>query len=255
MNTTDLKRLSLTIMIASLIAAAVLAVIAVLMGSFGEVFVRALCTLGLVALHSLISLGFIDQTQKKSSSDLPIFNNTIFVIIVLSFFTSIFGVWQIIDGEIVGKLYLTYLILVFASLHGEVLAQTLGKDKTINNIVFANYIFMALVVCLLLPLIWVSNIVDFGDFYFRLLAASGIVDATLTILAVILHRLYMQKHPEEKSEIYKIVTQLDENGQPVQIREEIKPSRRLHPIMWVLIILLGGQFLLGIIFAVIGAIL
>ncbi len=236
-------------MIASLIAAATLAVVAVLVGSFGEIFVRALFTLGMVALHSLVSLAFIDQTQKKTASDLPFFNNTIFVIIVLSFFTSIFGIWQIIDGEHVGKLYLIYLVLIFASLHGEMLAQTLGKDTIINRIVIANYIFMAIVVSLLSLLILASGNIEFSGFYYRILAAAGIIDATLTILAVILHRMYLSKHPEENSKIFNIATALDQNGQQVQIKQEVNnPPRHTNPLIWVLVILLGGaQVLLPII--------
>lgn len=249
MKVAELKKISITIMIASLIAAAALAVIAVLVGSFGDVFIKALFTLGLVAIHSLISLAFIDQTQKKSASYLPLFNNTIFVIIVLSFFTSVFGIWQILESEHVGKLYLTYFILIFASLHGEMLAQILNsKNKTINGVVGVNYIFMALVISLLVPLIWLSSHIDFGGFYFRLLAAAGIIDATLTILAVIMHRLHIQKHPQETSKLYNIVTKLDENGQQIQIREEVKPSRRLHPMIWVLIIFLGAQVVIPILF-------
>lgn len=251
MNTGQLKKLSIQVMIASLIGAAVLAVIAVLAGSFSDVFIRALFTLGLVMIHALASLAFIDRTAATSQENLKFFSNTVFVLIVFSFLTSIFGIWEVFPGELVGKLYGTYGILLFASLHGELLAQTTGKQASIDNIVYANYAFMTVVILLLLPLIW-FNEVDFDGIYYRILAASGIVDATLTILAVIMHKLYIQKHPEAKSTIFSVVTQLDPNGNPVPVKAEVQ-KRHIHPLVWILGIFLIGQLFLSLLFGLLGA--
>jgi hypothetical protein len=251
MNSPQLKKLSIQVMIGSLIAAATLAVVAVLVGSFNEIFMRSLFTLGLVAFHALASLAFVDQAAKASGSKLAVFNNTVFALIVLSFFTSVFGVWQILPGEFVGKLYATYGVLLFASLHGDMLAQTLGKQTLIDRIVYANFVFMGIVILLILPLIW-TNEADFGGFYYRLLAACGIVDATLTLLAIILHRLYLQKHPEAKSTIFNVTTKLDSNGVPVPVQAEVQ-KRRTHPLIWLLGIFLIGQVVLSFLFAVLGA--
>jgi hypothetical protein len=237
-------------MIASLIAAAGLAVVAVPVGSFNEIFTRSLATLALVAFHALASLTFIDQTTKSPGSKLAIFTNTVFALIVLSFFTSVFGVWQVLPGEFVGRLYGTYLVLLFASLHGEMVAQTLGKQTLIDRIVYANFVFMAAVIVLLLPLIWGSGPEE-GGFYYRLLAACGIVDATLTILAVILHRLYLQKHPEAKSTLFNVMTKLDDKGVAVPVPVQAQ-KRRIHPLIWLLGIFLIGQLVLSFLFAVIG---
>jgi hypothetical protein len=253
MKTEQLKKLSIQVMVGSLIAAAVLAVVAVLAGSFNDTFVRALLTLGLVAFHALASLAFIGSTEKKSSQ-LAVFNNTVFVVIVLSFFTSVLGTWEALSGALVGKLYLTYLIVLFASLHGEMLAQTLGKEAYINRVVYANYALMAFVILLLLPIVW-SPDTDFAGFYYRLLAASGIVDATLTILAVIFHRLYLQKHPRIKSTIFAVVPGgTDANGNPLPAQAQVvEQKRRIHPLVWILGIFLIGQVALSALFALLGA--
>jgi cyanate permease len=55
---------------------------------------------------------------------------------------------------------------------------------------------MTIVVLMLAVLIFSGNTNPPGDFFFRVLAASGIVDATLSISAIIMHNIYIQKHPE-----------------------------------------------------------
>lgn len=252
MNSEQLKKLSVQVMVGSLIGAAVLAVIAVLAGSFNEVFAKSLFTLGLVMMHALASLAFIGQSSKNNVEDLKFFNNSVFVIIVLSFFTSIFGIWEIFPGSLVAKLYGTYGILLFASLHGEMIAKTTGKQSNIDKIVYSNYIFMGIVILLILPLIWISDF-EFGGFYYRLLAAAGIVDATLTILAVILHKLYIQKHPEEQSTIFSVVTTMDPNGNPIPVQAEVQQKRRMNPLVMLLGIFLIGQLVLSALFAILGA--
>lgn len=245
-----LKKLSIHVMIAGLIGAATLAVIAVLAGSFNETFQKALFTLFVVIIHALASLGFVEQTGKVKNSGFKFFENVFFSIIVLSFFTSIFGIWQFLNGEIIARLYGTYFILLFASLHGQMLVETRGKQSSIDTIVNVNYVLMSLVVLLILPLIWTTD-ANFPGIYYRLLAACGIIDGTLTILAVILHKLYVQKHPEVQSTIFSTPglnpVAVDSTGQVVV------QKRHTHPLILLLGIFIIGQFVISLLFAVLGA--
>ena len=254
MQLAQLKKLAINTMIGSLIGAAVVAVIAVLAGEFNDIFGKALFTLLIVTLHALVCLGFLDGRAKNSDLDsLKVFTNTIFVLIVFSFVTAIFGIWDLLPGSLIGKLYGTYFVVAFATLHGEMLHKTTGLDTRINNIVYGNYAAMGLVVVLLLPLLWASFSSDFPAFYYRLLAATAIVDATLTILAVILHKLYLQKHPQLQSELFnQVVYTVDANGNRVpQITQA--PKRRIHPFLVILGIFLLLQFVAPIIFLITGS--
>lgn len=246
-----LKKLSIQVMVGGLVGAAVVAVLAVLVGSFNETFAKALFTLLLVMVHSLACLAFVEQTGKSKNSSFKLFENAVFTIIVLSFFTSIFGVWGLLSGEIVGKLYLTYFVLLFACLHGQMLVDTRGKQRSIDTLVSINYALMGLVIALIIPIIW-FNPDNFPSFYFRLLAACGIIDGTLTILAVILHRLYLQKHPEARSVIFSVATQVDSKGQliPGQV---VTQKRHTHPLIWLLGIFIVGQIIISLLFGIIGA--
>ena len=170
-------------------------------GEFNETTTRVLFTLLMVIVHSLASLAFIWNDEKKRTfKQLVFFVNTLFTIIVVSFFTSIFGIWKILAAATVWHLYQTYFVLGFASLHCNILFLILNKENYINMTVYANYVFIGIVAVMLQPAIYISNAFDaLGEKYFRLLGAAGIIDGTLTILAIIFYKLYMNKHPEEDS--------------------------------------------------------
>lgn len=236
----NIKRIFLQILVGCLVAAGALCVITVLVGSFNDIFAKALFTIFLIALHSLVSFGFItNKERQKTSENLEFFSNTTFVIIVLSFITSLSGVWGLLDGDLVWRLYVTYFVLLFATLHGEVLTKMLGKQDTIDKLVFSNYGFMIVVVLMLLPVIFVSDASLLGEVYYRFLAAFGIIDATVTLVAVIMHKLYLQKHPKVESAVFS-----QANG--------LQPKRGMHPVVIILLAYLAFQFIGGIMIAAIG---
>lgn len=244
MQSAQIKKLAIYTMISSLVGAAAIAVVAVLIGSFTEILSKALLTLVVVTVHALVALSFVDNRAKTADpDDLRFFTNAIFILIVLSFPTAVFGIWQLLPLEVVSKLYETYFIVAFAAFHGEMLHKTTGLEAKITNIVYGNYVFMLLVVGLILPVVWVGADADLPDAYYRLLAASAIVDVTLTILAVILHRLYLQKHPEQQSELFtQVMYTVDASGNKVA-QPVAASKRRSHPLLTLLYIYLACQFL------------
>lgn len=195
-----LKRSFLQVLIGCLIGAAAIAVVAVLMGSFNDTLVRALGTIGVVALHALLSFSYISESEKRDKKDggrsIELFSNTVFCLIAISFITSVFAIWQLLGGEITLKLYMFYVVVLFATLHADVLYRIRGFEKRIDNSVTANYLFMSAVVLMLTVVIFSASPSGLGHFFYRLLAAIAIVDATMTITAIIMHKLYLQKHPE-----------------------------------------------------------
>ena len=250
MDFAKLKSLFLKIMIGCLIASGTIAVVTVLTGSFNEIFGKSLVTILLVALHALFSFGYININEKnESANDLSFFHNTTFILIILSFITSVFGVWGVISGDLVGKLYATYFVLLFAVLHGETLSKMVGNDHTIDNVVYANYAFMMVVILLILPIIYSSDASAMGDVYYRLLAAFGIIDAILTLLAIILNKLYLQKHPKVDPSVF--------GNEPIMIGSAgaattSQPKKGMSILVIILIAFLGLQLISGLVFAVLG---
>ncbi len=186
-------------MIGCLVLAAGIAVVAVLVGKFSDTLGRALATIAMVALHAAFGLGYITGAENRGRKDggrsIELFGNAVFTLIVASFVTSIFAIWHILGAWLAIKMYMLYGVLLFATLHADVLYRIRRFESRINTVVAANYFFMAAVVGMLVTVIFVEPH-HLGDFFFRLLAACGIVDATLSITAIIMHKLYLQKHPE-----------------------------------------------------------
>ena len=238
MSLDKVKSLFLKSLIACLVAAAGLAVVSVLIGSFNDVCIKALATIALVAAHCLLSFGFIVNNEKQETFDsLTFFSNATFTIIVLSFITSVFGVWGILSGDLVGRLYAVYVILLFAVLHGEILAKSLGKQSSIDTIVRFNYVFMAIVVVMLMPVVFLPTGESLGDIYYRFLAAAGIIDATLTLVAIILHKLYLHKHPQTNDALFNFAPPTQVGVQsPQTLPHKPSTARRITNIFVIVLV-------------------
>ena len=198
----EFKKFFVFNLIGSLIISALVAVVTVLIGKFNEVTTRVLFTLFMVVVHSLVCLAFIwDREKKDTLGNLDFFSNIIFFIVVLSFITSIMGIWKIIPGDIVGKVYYTFFLVAIASIHVNMLYWVTGKKDSVNWTVYINYFFIAVVVLMYLPIIYMDDVsLVFGDFYYRLLGAAAIIDGTCSVLAIILYKLYLHNLPIQAKE-------------------------------------------------------
>ena len=226
----ELKKFFLYILIGSLIVSALVAVVVLILGQFNEITMRVFITLLMVVVHSLISLGFIMGDERQNTFEsLVFFTNIFFVLIVISFITSIFGVWEIISGDLLTNLYQTYFILGFAALHCDILYKAIGRRGYMDLIIYLNFVFIAVVVLMLQPMIYVDNAYDvLGGFYFRLLGAASIIDGTLSILTMIFYKLYMHNNP----------TVIDPLQPTLQGQEPKKGNRGWTFWVWILIVYL-----------------
>jgi hypothetical protein len=229
----EMKKFFIFNMIGSLIICALIAVVAVLVGGFNDVLTKALVTLFMVTLHSLICLAFIWDDEKQNTFErLSFFINVLFILIVASFITSIFGIWDLVSGRTIGHIYATYGVLLFAALHGDILSKALNKENYIDMIVYVNYLFMMVVVIMMQPIIYISNKSILGDIYFRILGAVGIIDGTLSILTIIFYKLYMNSHPKIDNPLA--------NNVPGQQKSE---KKGFSIWVWILIIYLSFQII------------
>jgi hypothetical protein len=241
-NLAEMKRFFLFNLIGSLIIAALVAIVTVLVGKFNETTARVMWTLFMVVVHSIVSLSFIwDDEKQETFERLAFFTNVLFFIIVLSFITSILGIWKVIPRDVVWRIYETAGVLLFASLHGNILAKALGRETYIDMIIFANYFFMVVVVAMLMPIIYIKDYsVVLGEFYFRALAAVAIADGALSILAIIFYKIYMHGHPKAENALAN--NWVNEKG-------KVEKKGGLSIWVWLLIIYLILQIGFSLFFA------
>ncbi len=191
------KNIIINILIGSLIIAALIAVVAVLVGDFNEIVGRSIGTIVSVFLHSLIIFVFIKKFETKNSNKyLKIFINTFFLFIIISFFTSIFGIWKILSITTVFNIYRYFSIIVFSIIHFYILSIALNKKKYIDNIIYSNYFFIIFVAILLFPILVPINSLELANIYYRILGAAGIINGTLSILTFIFYKLYVRQNPD-----------------------------------------------------------
>lgn len=189
----EFKKFFLFNLIGALVISALVAVITILIGEFNETSAKVLFTLFMVIIHSLISLIFIWDDKKQDTFErLSFFTNILFLIIVVSFITSIFGIWDVIPGEMVTNLYQTYFIIGFSSLHANLLSKAVDKENYLDMIIYLNYVFIGIVALMFFPIIYMEN--TLSEIYYRFLGAAGIIDGTLSILTIIFYKLYKHKH-------------------------------------------------------------
>ena len=219
----DFKKIFLYTLIASLILSALVAVITVMIGAFNDVIGKVLWTLGTVIFHSLICLAFIWDDEKKGTFNrLALFIDVIFYILVLSFITSILGIWGILGDFLLMSLYQAYGVIAFAALHGDLLSKSEGKINYLNKIIKSNYIFIVIVLLMLLVSIFIQDAtIVLGELFFRILGAMAIIDGTLSVLTIIFYRIYVGKHPEKRT----------------------KERKGLSAWVWILIIFFGFNML------------
>ena len=240
-NFAEFKKFFLFNLIGSLIISALVAVVTVLIGNFNEITGRVLLTLLMVIIHSIVSLGFIwDDERQNTFERLAFFINVLFILIVISFVTSLFGIWKIIPSETILHLYGTYFVIGFAALHGDILSKALNKETYMDAIVYINYLFMVIVVLMLQPIIYLADATRvLGEFYFRVLGAMGIIDGTLSILTIIFYKLYTNKHPKVDNPL--------EGSVQVQA-DSTTPKKGLSIWVWILIAYLILQVIAPLIF-------
>lgn len=202
MDRLQLRSILIKLMLGCLILAAAVAVITILIGDFTDTTGRALGTVFAALIHIAIVFGLVSMTvpaskELQKSSDFVV--NMSIGIVVLSFFTSIFGIWEVLEGEILGRLYLTYLVALFVLLHGKTLLDVQTLYAKAKPYVYANYVFVAVVALMILVLVYSPDRAELiSGFYGRALAAAAIIDVTLSVIVAVMHRLYLQQHPQEQ---------------------------------------------------------
>jgi hypothetical protein len=190
------KKYFLYIMIGGLVLSAAISITAVLIGQFNDFIQRSLFTTLSIVVHSLIALAFVSINVKHHDKADEIIVNTLFGITITSFATSILAIWQVLTGPIVGHLYLLYVYALIAAILCRALLQANRIDKNTRMLANASIAVTIFLFLLLMPSVFVDTPSTLPAIYYRGVAAAAILLGTTSILTAILHRLYVNKHPE-----------------------------------------------------------
>lgn len=199
-KTVNFNKYFLYTLVAGLVISALISITAVLIGEFNSTMSRALGTTGSMVAHTLIALLLVLANSKRSKGSSLVLN-TLLLITIASFITSLFGIWDVISGRIVGDLYLVYFYAFAAVLWVQLLLEVGSNllDKATHITSQVGIGLTALFYVLIAPTAFINYPDKVAEFHLRAIAASAIALATASVLATVFHRIYVFKHPEVRS--------------------------------------------------------
>jgi hypothetical protein len=184
MNYTEIRRLSLFVFIGFLILTALIAMISVLTGTFGEVQWKILGTTFTISAASICSMACAAFMEKKKQ--VPIATVGI-VLCVTTAVLVIAGMWPEIESEEYWKATATCGVLALAFAHTFLLALPNLDDRQ-KWIQLVSSISISILALLIIAGIWIQN-QKWEDLYFRVLAVVAILVGLQTLVIPILMKL------------------------------------------------------------------
>jgi len=176
------KKIALWFLIASVGASAVLGIIIVLAGSLSDLQVRIILTTLTVSAASICALacGALWESRRKMLLPLPgaLLASLAAVLIII-------GIWAKISGEEYWKFAASVGLLAVATTH----ACLLALAKLAPRFAWTRAVAFASVYVLACLGIYLMYFTPKGDTFVRIIGATSIIVAALTILTPLFHRL------------------------------------------------------------------
>ena len=176
------KKIALWFLIVSVAISAALGILAVLRGDFGEFEIRIIFTTVTISAASICALASGALWENKRAKVLPKAGVTLAIAAAA---LMIFGIWANPKSENFWKFTGSIMVLAAATAHACLvsLAKLARQFEWARVAAFCAISFLALLV------IYIIYFEPTGEYVFRIVGATSIVVAALTIMMPIFHRL------------------------------------------------------------------
>lgn len=201
-----MKKIFLNTLIISVALSAVIGIIVILIGNYGEFEQKVLMTTFAVTCASILGLACGPAYESGQRRWLPVAG---IVLAVSSGACWIVLVWVDLEpGWYVARGIMTITLLALVSAHLSLVSQA-ALDRRFVWASYSLYASVVLLTLILLALIWLTDTFE-SDITFRALGALAIITAALTILMPIFHRLSESEGDAERidAEINKLKEQI-----------------------------------------------
>jgi hypothetical protein len=197
----SLRGVIIKVLLGSVVLAAAVTVILILVGTWGSTTWRAIGTIVLAVVHLVVVLGVAASSVKATDTRVMrssnVLLNVTLGIIVASFFVSTLRVWDVMTGSDLWHWYLAFFVVLFAAFHAKLLYDRSSIIPTLRKLVDVNYGVIGFVALLLIFWVFFPSLNDgFNGFYGRLVAAAVVIDVTLTIVIAVMQHMYFQRNPQ-----------------------------------------------------------
>ncbi len=191
-----LKLAFMYVLIGGLAASALVAIVALLIGSFNSEIQKSLATILVFFSHSLFILALLwtDRSNQVGRSVLP---TSIFVLTLASMVSTTLGIWEIISAEAAWRTVGLYILIIGAVfIVSGILKLRIKHQPTLISM----YVTIGAVAAIVIALVpWVLKLADPLDpLYYRVIAALSIFASTAFLIAIILRSIAVARHAELK---------------------------------------------------------
>ena len=215
MDSTEIKRLFLKVFLGCLGLTALIAMLSVLGGDFGEFQMKILATTATISAASICSMSCAAFIERKQQPNLG------FAGIVLSACSAVFlivGMWFEIESEAYWKIAATAGVLAVAFAHAFLLLLP-ELDDAQRRVQSASIVSIGVLALLIVVAVWGE--IDF-EWYYRILAVVAIVVGLETLAVPILLKLRTRPGAESETLVLERVRgdiYRDAAGRTYQLRE------------------------------------
>ena len=190
-----LKIAFLYILIGGLVFSALISVVAILIGQFNEVVLKALHTTFIFMSHSLLIIALI-SADRYNTIGKSLFPTTIFVTIIANMLTTTLGTWGVWDNDVSWRAFLLYMLVIGSAFIVTAALRLRTAHRNTDIAVYATVSFVTLLTIVLIPWVFTHTPAELGSFYYRLIGALTILAATALSLSVIFNKIAVSQHPE-----------------------------------------------------------
>lgn len=236
-------------LIGGLVVTAIISIIAVLIGGINDVVARSLGTTAVMVVHSLIAVALLsvstDDTHSKASN---ISLNVLVGLTIASFIASVLGIWEIVDGAIIGNIFQLLFYALFADVLLYGLLRSRFTDKAIATSAYVSIWTTVVFYVYLIPSVFADDMnVVLPDIYNRGMAAFSILLSTAVVVTVIFHWVYNLKHRDQ------LIQERAEVFNKGEVSQEARPqmSTGLKVFLIIIAVLFGIPIALGILSTVV----
>lgn len=188
----QLKRYFIIAIIAAMTISAAVGILAVLIGSFGELQAKILLTTLAVGVFSVTSLANLRNLESGHAG----YRRFAWLSILLSLIALLFVIiliWTSLDSDNAPwKPAAIFIILAFSTAHTSLLLASRHKSKLIDALVTTTIACISFVAGFLMYLVFIDAD-GVGTIYYRLLAVFAILDVLGTIVVPILSKVMKSK--------------------------------------------------------------
>lgn len=196
----ELRKYTLYTLGIGVLITGLIAIVAVLIGGFDTYTWRAIGTVLNMVIHTVLVLAFLSWLSAGGRQPVIVIY-TLILSLLISFLTSVLAIWDIMSGDIVGKVYSILVWTFLLSCVWQGMQWLHRQDKLVRATAYATDVAASVVYFMILPIVISGSSYKMPEAYLRILTALSILTGMLAVIASIANKLYVSKHPELKTKM------------------------------------------------------